>query len=93
VAGSCHSNFLIGSYLRDRIIAGGFMPAKKPTEAKRGRGRPPVGPKQFVSASIEQELYDRFQDHRAKTMLTPSAIITLALRAYFDKYDKEKAGL
>jgi uncharacterized protein (DUF4415 family) len=72
-------------------MAGGFMTGKKSNEGKRGRGRPKVGPKQFVSASIEQELYDRFQAHRARTMLTPSAIITLALREYFDRHESKKA--
>jgi hypothetical protein len=64
---------------------------KKTSEVKRPRGRPAVGPKQFVSASIEQALYDRFQSHRDETQLTPSGIITLALRQYFDRYDAAKA--
>jgi uncharacterized protein (DUF4415 family) len=64
---------------------------KKSAEVKRGRGRPAVGPKQFVSASIDVALYDRFQKHRDETQLTPSGIITLALRQYFDKYDAAKA--
>lgn len=67
--------------------------AEKKTEAKRKRGRPKVGPKQFVSASIDLELYKRFQRHREETMHTPSAIITLALRQYFDKYDADKADV
>lgn len=66
--------------------------AKAKQEEKRGRGRPPVGEKRFVSASIELALYERFLKHRAETMLTPSAIITLALRQYFDKSDAAKKG-
>lgn len=67
--------------------------AGKTKDMKRGRGRPAVGEKRFVSASIDLALYERFQAHREETQRTPSGIITLALRQYFDRHDATKAGI